>query len=358
MNINSRLKADKIKRRLEEEEFMTLRPIMDSSNDPVVGDSAQQKQKQKLKPETDTTNANGFIAKLGRKEQERAFDDSGILSPEEGAQLFGEFGVRGLTGNKEEREFMESMKRGGKGSGSSSSGGGGNSNSNGSSNDNSRTMDQQSVMDSLLGGASIRGVVDGTTGSSSSSSSSGNGGNRGGQDDELMADLMRQMGSDGAKDLGAIPDVKSVFGANSDSPPPPPPPPPKKQKKQKKQQEGGSKHAAAPAAAAATIPTAPAPTPTTTTSSDGEARQQAMLLSEQDAADLYVFCYTIVLPPFLVCERCLCLSLSIYYCLSAFSDTTWHESNHHPLPPSINHQLTILALLIITIQAETHRQHV
>ena len=36
----------------------------------------------------------------------------------------------------------------------------------------------------------------------------------------------------------------------------------------------------------------------------------------------YVFCYTIVLPPFLVCERCLCLSLSIYYCLSAFSDTT------------------------------------
>jgi Leucine-rich repeat (LRR) protein len=27
--------------------------------------------------------------------------------------------------------------------------------------------------------------------------------------------------------------------------------------------------------------------------------------------------------------------ISVYYCLPAFSDTTWHESNHHP-PPSIN----------------------
>jgi nucleotidyltransferase/DNA polymerase involved in DNA repair len=57
---------------------------------------------------------------------------------------------------------------------------------------------------------------------------------------------------------------------------------------------------------------------------------------------------TVVLPPFLVCETCLCLALSIYYCLSAFSDTTWHESNHHLPLPSTNHQLTLA--LLITIQ--------
>jgi hypothetical protein len=51
----------------------------------------------------------------------------------------------------------------------------------------------------------------------------------------------------------------------------------------------------------------------------------------------YDFCYYCS-PTFL----CLCLSLSIYYCPPAFSDTTWHESNHHPipLPQSINHQST------------------
>jgi hypothetical protein len=43
----------------------------------------------------------------------------------------------------------------------------------------------------------------------------------------------------------------------------------------------------------------------------------------------YVFCYTIVL-------------LSIYCCLPAFSDTTWHESNHHfPLNQSSSIDTTI-----------------
>jgi hypothetical protein len=54
------------------------------------------------------------------------------------------------------------------------------------------------------------------------------------------------------------------------------------------------------------------------------------------------------------------LSLStIYCCLPAFSDTTaWHESNHHPLTPSINHSSidTILTLLIITIQVRRLRE--
>jgi hypothetical protein len=39
--------------------------------------------------------------------------------------------------------------------------------------------------------------------------------------------------------------------------------------------------------------------------------------------------------PFLVPRWSLSL-LSIYCCLSAFSETTRHESNHHPIPPSIN----------------------
>jgi glycosyltransferase involved in cell wall biosynthesis len=53
----------------------------------------------------------------------------------------------------------------------------------------------------------------------------------------------------------------------------------------------------------------------------------------------YVFCST-GLPSFLVvCDVSVSL-YSIYYCLSALSDTACHESNHHSLPPSINHQST------------------
>jgi hypothetical protein len=47
----------------------------------------------------------------------------------------------------------------------------------------------------------------------------------------------------------------------------------------------------------------------------------------------YVFCYTIVLPSFRVFDDSVSLSLlSIYSCLHTLPDTTWHESNHHPLP--------------------------
>ena len=49
------------------------------------------------------------------------------------------------------------------------------------------------------------------------------------------------------------------------------------------------------------------------------------------------------------CLRCLSLSLSIYYCLSALSDTSWHVSNHH-LPLNQSSIDTILTLLIITKQ--------
>jgi hypothetical protein len=57
----------------------------------------------------------------------------------------------------------------------------------------------------------------------------------------------------------------------------------------------------------------------------------------------YVFCYTIFLPSFLVCDLSVSL-LSIYYCLSTFFDTTWHESNHHS-PLSIDTLLTLLVIL-------------
>jgi CCR4-NOT transcription complex subunit 1 len=54
----------------------------------------------------------------------------------------------------------------------------------------------------------------------------------------------------------------------------------------------------------------------------------------------YVLCSMFFLP-FLVCDVSVSL-LSVYCCLLAFSDITWHESNHHPTPPpqSINRHNT------------------
>ena len=52
----------------------------------------------------------------------------------------------------------------------------------------------------------------------------------------------------------------------------------------------------------------------------------------------YVFCYTRVLPSFLVCDVSTCLSP--IHLLLAFSDTTWHESNHHSRPSIINRHNT------------------
>jgi hypothetical protein len=60
-----------------------------------------------------------------------------------------------------------------------------------------------------------------------------------------------------------------------------------------------------------------------------------------------------VLPSFLSCHDVLFVSYpSFYYCLPALYDTTWHESNHHHPPPSINQPSidTILTSLIVTLQ--------
>ena len=192
--LENRLKESRIKQRLDDEEFMTLRPIVDDAKDSAPTSRL----------ETDTTNPSGFIAKLGKKE--KAYDDSGIISPEEGAQLFGEFGVRGLTGNAEEREFMESMRKGGKGSeGMQTSGA--------PPTPPKNTVDEKSIMDSLLGGASIRGVVDGVESGGKAQD---------GDTDELMADLMKQMGSDNAENMDAIPDLTEATGGAATKVPVPP----------------------------------------------------------------------------------------------------------------------------------------
>lgn len=194
--VESRLKESRIKQRLDDEEFMTLRPIVDEAKDSAPTSRL----------ETDTTNPSGFIAKLGKSEKD--FDDSGIISPEEGAQLFGEFGVRGLTGNAEEREFMESMRKGGKGYDGTQPPAT-------PAPPRENTVDEKSIMDSLLGGASIRGVVDGVE--------SGGGNSKDGETDELMADLMKQMGSDNAKNMDAIPDLTEATGSATKVPVPPSP---------------------------------------------------------------------------------------------------------------------------------------
>jgi hypothetical protein len=110
------------------------------------------------------------------------------------------------------------------------------------------------------------------------------------------------------------------------------------------------------------MPPSPSPSPSPSSSSGGGANETTSLSPSSDTlppfhaaakdassgvlaalgastklALKYVFCSTIVLPSFLVRGVSLSL-LSIYYCLPAFSDTTWHESNHHS-HPSINQSI-------------------
>jgi hypothetical protein len=72
-----------------------------------------------------------------------------------------------------------------------------------------------------------------------------------------------------------------------------------------------------------------------------ESQDDAGEVPEMNFRMLYVlFCYT-VLPSFFSCsDVSVSVSLlSIYCCLLAFSNTTWHKSNHHSHPP-IDHQPT------------------
>jgi alpha-D-xyloside xylohydrolase len=69
-------------------------------------------------------------------------------------------------------------------------------------------------------------------------------------------------------------------------------------------------------------------------------------VTEYNVHNLYVFCYTVSLPSFLVCGVSVSL-LPIFCCLLAFSDTTWHGSNHHP-PLNQSTQCHITCYLIGT----------
>jgi hypothetical protein len=75
---------------------------------------------------------------------------------------------------------------------------------------------------------------------------------------------------------------------------------------------------------------------------------------------VYVFCYTIVLPPFLLLFVMASLPLTIYYCLSAFFDLTPHGTRLTIIPlnqSSINHQSTHDLLLITTLQVPSGERH-
>ncbi len=190
-SLAAQARQDRIKKRLEEEEYMTLRPIVD---DVVDG-------KPSAPVDTDTTNPEGFLAGLGKKEV--VYRDSGIISPEEGAQMFGEFGVQGLTGNAEEREFMKSIKQGGKGSGPGDV--------KEAKDLGQEPVDRSGIMDTLMGGASIRGVVDNTVPGASNTDVD----NDASDDVDLMADLVKQMGTDNAANLEAIPDLQDAMAQST-----------------------------------------------------------------------------------------------------------------------------------------------
>jgi oligopeptidase A len=69
--------------------------------------------------------------------------------------------------------------------------------------------------------------------------------------------------------------------------------------------------------------------------------------------------HAIVLPFFLSFVMSLSLSLSIYYCPTALSDTTLNESNHHPLlnQSSIDTILTLLVTLQVRNSDELRAAH-
>jgi hypothetical protein len=86
---------------------------------------------------------------------------------------------------------------------------------------------------------------------------------------------------------------------------------------------------------------------------------QEMAAAPYEAVDdpvPYVFCSTVLpsfLLSFLVCDVSVCLSLSIYYRLPAFSDTTRHESNHQSSPPP---QPIYRIMILTTLQVQCERR--
>ena len=89
----------------EEEEMLTVQPILGKS-DAAAG-----------KVDVTTTNPEGYISKLGRKNEEK-YKKVGILSPDDAAQMFSERGI-GMFAGGEDQELVDSLF--GKSSGPASS---------------------------------------------------------------------------------------------------------------------------------------------------------------------------------------------------------------------------------------------
>lgn len=162
----------KARKLAEEEDMMRLQPILTDEDDTGGVDQ-------------DTSNPDGFIRRLAKNEDK--FKKAGILTPEEGANIFTELGARGLGVNKEDRELMEALsgKKFGREAGGASVRGG-------QAQEDVDKFDK-SAMDSLLGGK-MDNIFGGKPRDASSS-------NSGTSDDELLEGLRRQAGADDTPDL-------------------------------------------------------------------------------------------------------------------------------------------------------------
>lgn len=210
-------KAAEIQRRLEEEEFMTLQSVVNEGTDGGP------------QPDQDTTLQGGFISKL--KDKDSQYKRTGIISPTEGAALFGELGAKGLTGSAEDRDLLQSIlgkddneKIATTGTPSPSGGAAG-------TDPESVRAEEKRMMEQLLGGASIRspdnsiltneGADEGVPGARGANGGGDKFPAADGGDDDLLASLKQQMGSANLENMENIPDIASSFS----SPPPSSPSP-------------------------------------------------------------------------------------------------------------------------------------
>ena len=144
----------------QEDAFMRLQPIVQGDDEEPASLGSE------------TSNPDGFIGKLAKNEAK--FKKAGIISPEEGAELFAELGTRGMVASTEDRDLIQSLS--GK---ADRAVGGAVRRSTASSPEEVAQFDKslgKGMMDSLLGGSRSSG-----------------GGN---SDKDLLEGLRRQMGAE------------------------------------------------------------------------------------------------------------------------------------------------------------------
>ena len=174
-------------KRADEDAMMRLQPIVAEEGEEGAVDQ-------------DTSRPDGFIRRLSQREE--GFKKAGILTPEEGANIFSELGARGLGVNKEDLELMQSLSgKGGKKGGGKGSFGGAK-----SPEVPKEQIDRfdQGVMDSLLGGKGKFAKVMGGAGTATGA---------GDEDDELLDGLRSQMGEGRGEDSpDLIESMEDMFG--------------------------------------------------------------------------------------------------------------------------------------------------